>query len=108
MAALVSMTTDQMPMMMNPMSQAASALLLALGGVVLINGVLLVLGVEIPAGPQGAAMIVYGILMIITGSSMVLTNLFTMAMSTASAVAMFLLGAAMVVSGGLMARGPGM
>lgn len=79
-------------------------LLLTLGVVVLANGVLMLL-LTIPMRAQGAAMLLYGILMILAGTSMTFTNLFAMEMSLPSAMAMYVLGALMVVSGRLMIVG---
>ncbi|MFQ5918928.1 MAG: hypothetical protein ACE5I4_02625 [Thermoplasmata archaeon] len=90
---------------MNPMvpgGSLPSLLLLVFSGVVLVNGILLMVGVGLTARPQGGLMLFYGGLMVLVGALMVGTNLFAMQMAALSAFAMFGLGGLMLISGGLM------
>ncbi len=107
-AALLSFPSGGMGMPVDPMMPVASLpalLLLAFSGVVLVNGILLIVGVGVTARPQGGLMLVYGGLMVVVGWLMLGTNLFAMQMATPSAVAMFGLGGLMVVSGIIMIAG---
>ncbi|MFQ5838487.1 MAG: hypothetical protein ACE5HJ_06865 [Thermoplasmata archaeon] len=83
-------------------------LLLSLGILILVNGGLLVLRVEIPMRPQGVTMVVYGILMILVGTTMAFTSLFAMDMNMLSAIAMYVLGGLMIALGTLMVTRPSM
>lgn len=112
-AALPSLATSgEVGMPMSPMTSAVSVpalLLLVLSGVVLVNGILLIVGVGVGSRPQGGLMVLYGGLMVLVGALMIGTSLFAMPMAvvSASAAAMFGLGGLMAVSGAFMvARGP--
>ncbi len=107
-AALLSFPSAGMDMPVDPMMPAASLpalLLLGFSGIVLVNGILLIVGVGVAARPQGGLMLLYGGLMVLVGWLMLSTNLFAMQMATVSAVAMFGLGGLMVVSGIVMIAG---
>ncbi len=108
-AALLSFSSvGDMGMPTNPMLPAGSLpgwLLLVFSGVVLGNGILLIVGVGIAARPQGGLMLVYGGLMVLVGWLMLGTNLFAMQMANLSALSMFGLGGLMVVSGIVMVAG---
>ncbi|MFQ5552219.1 MAG: hypothetical protein ACE5EW_00600 [Thermoplasmata archaeon] len=105
-AALLSLApSGDMGMPMPPTMPAASlpaVLLLIFSGIVLVNGILLIVGLGIRASYQGGLMLLYGGLMILVGALMAATNLFAMQMAASSAVAMFILGGLMVVSGVIM------
>lgn len=91
-----------MPMTpMMPTGSLPAWLLLIFSGVVLVNGILLIVGVGMAPRPQGGLMLLYGGLMVLVGWLMVGTDLFMMQMAGVSAVAMFGLGGLMLVSGGL-------
>ncbi|MEE9164090.1 MAG: hypothetical protein V3U17_04790 [Thermoplasmata archaeon] len=107
-AGLLSLPSAGMDMPVDPMMAAASLpalLLLGFSGIVLVNGILLIVGVGVAARPQGGLMLLYGGLMVLVGWLMLGTNLFAMQMATVSAVAMFGLGGLMVVSGIVMMAG---
>ncbi|MFQ6013220.1 MAG: hypothetical protein ACE5LS_06215 [Thermoplasmata archaeon] len=108
-AALLSLApTGDMGMPTPPVVPAGSlpaVLLLIFGGIVLTNGILLLVGVGIGARPQGGLMLLYGILMVLVGALMAATNLFAMQMAAVSALAMFALGGLMVGSGVVMVAG---
>ncbi len=103
-AAAVASLRAGSSMMMGP-DPLPAWLLLILGVVVLANGIVLVAGLSIPMRPQGAAMLLYGGLMVVAGAIMITTDLFTMGMTAVSGGAMLVLGALMIVSGLLMAWG---
>ncbi len=100
-----------MDMPVDPMMSAAALpalLLLGFSGVVLVNGILLIVGVGVAARPQGGLMLLYGGLMVLVGWLMLGTNLFAMQMANLSAAAMFGLGGLMLVSGVVMIAGRSM
>lgn len=82
-----------------------SLLLFAFGAVVFVNGLFLIGGKAMAPRQQGGLMLLYGALMVVVGLLMAGTSLFAMPMATPSAVAMFVLGGLMVVSGSLMTAG---
>jgi hypothetical protein len=104
-AASVSLATrEQMtgPFFMMRPDPTPAYLLMSFGILLLVNGTLLAFGVHIPMRAQGSGMIVYGVLMLIVGTLMAVTTVFAMQMGMLSALAMYLFGALMVVSGFLM------
>lgn len=109
-AALVSLLgpRDMMGAPMTGVSPLPAVLLLVFSGLVLLNGLLLVLGWQVAPGMQGGLMILYGVLMVLAGALMAGTPLFAMQGAPLSAAAMFGLGGLMVVSGSLMAAGRSM
>lgn len=104
-AALLSLApSGDMGMSMMPAASLPAVLLLIFSGIVLVNGILLIVGVGIRASHQGGLMLLYGGLMILVGALMAGTGLFAMQMADSSALAMFVLGGLMVVSGVVMVR----
>ncbi|MEE9592485.1 MAG: hypothetical protein V3W28_02765 [Thermoplasmata archaeon] len=106
-AALLSLpAVDGMDMPMTPVTQALpSILLLVFSGIVLVNGILLIVGTRIGPRPQGGLMVAYGAIMVLVGVLMAATSVFAMQMAVVSALAMFGLGGLMVVSGFVMFTG---
>jgi hypothetical protein len=97
-----------MGMTMTPVSPAEflpATLLLIFSGIILVNGILLIVGTRIGPRPQGGLMLAYGAIMILVGVLMAATSVFAMQMSIVSALAMFGLGGLMVVSGVVMFTG---
>ncbi len=107
-ASLAAINTT--PMMGPVMRQdpTPAYLLLALGLIILINGVILFLQREVPMRAQGATMVTYGILMVIVGTAMAFSSLYPMGMAMLSAWLMYILGGLMIASGSYMLAQTGM
>lgn len=88
-----------------PAGALPGVLLLVFSGIILVNGILLIVGTRIRPRRQGGLMLVYGAVMILVGVLMAATSVFAMQMAIVSALAMSGLGGLMVVSGIVMLAG---